>query len=136
MTRPTPDRPFAGSLFARNLKRLIDLQAEGSVNGWCRSKKLPQATINRIVIGTSDATTEMVAKIGAAAGYAPWQMLLPDFEPSAVPPTMNVKAMRIAAIYAQLSDARDQARMAAIAELFVPDGIAVQAAKPAPGKSN
>lgn len=126
------DRRFANTVVARNLRKIIDAQAEGSVNRWATSRRLAQGTVNRAVLGQSDVTTVMLEKFAHAAGYASWQLLLPGFEPGMAAPLMDAGAMRVAAVYSAIKDPRDRARLAAVVEQFAPDGIAPTPAEPAP----
>lgn len=129
------DRRYAHTVLAKNLRKIIDAQAEGSVNRWATARKLPQATVNRAVIGQSDLTTLQLAKFAKAAGYAPWQLLLPDFVPGKAPPLSDPHAMRLAAIYSSLTSEVDRARLRAIAEQFAADGIATPAPTPVPARA-
>lgn len=136
---PRSDRRYANTVLSRNLRSIIDAQAEGSVNRWAISRKIPQATLNRAVIGQSDMTSQVIERVAKAAGYKAWQLLLPNFDPAATAPLADAAAMRVAAVYASIKDPKDRARLSAVVEQFAPDEIRapadeeppVPAAKPA-----
>ena len=108
------------SRLASNLRRLIEHQCGGSVNAWCARWKLPQSTINKLCRGTRDATVSVLENIGDVTGYAPWQLLHPDFDPVTMPPMMDARAMRVAAIFSGITDQRDRDRAESIMEQFAP----------------
>jgi hypothetical protein len=91
------------------------------VNSWCASKELPQSTINKIVTGQRGATVDLLEQIEEKTGYAAWQLLHPDFDPRREPPMMDARAKRAAAIFAGISDPKDQKRAEAILEQFAAD---------------
>lgn len=111
------------SILAVNLRLLIERQAGGSVNAWATRTGLNQSTVNRIANGTRDATVSQLELIEEKTGYAPWQLLHPDFDPLKMPPMMEPRAMRIAAIFAALSEA-DRRKAESIMEIL--DGASVQ----------
>lgn len=115
------------SRLATNLRRLIEHQCGGSVNAWCARWKLPQSTINKLCRGTRDATVSVLENIGDATGYEPWQLLHPDFDPVTMPPMMDARAMRVAAIYAGITDQRDRDRAESIMEQFSPSDALLRA---------
>lgn len=108
------------SVLAVNLRRLVAHQSEGSVNAWCARHDLPQSTINKICTGQRSATVTLLDEIQEKTGYAPWQLVHPDFDPVRMPPMMDPSSMRVAAIYANITDARDRRRAEAIMEQFAP----------------
>lgn len=112
--------PTYGSVLAVNLRQLVAHQSGGSVNAWSARHKLPQSTINKICTGQRSATLTVLEQIEDATGYAPWQLLHPDFDPVKMPPMMDDRAMRVAAIYANITDSRDKDRAEAIMEQFAP----------------
>lgn len=116
-----------GSVLAVNLRRLVAHQSGGSVNAWSARYKLPQSTINKICTGQRSATLTVLEQIESATGYAPWQLLHPDFDPVKMPPMMDGRAMRVAAIYANIAEPRDKDRAEAIMEQFAPDDISARA---------
>ena len=108
------------STLAVNLRRLVDHQSAGSVNAWCTAHRLPQSTINKICTGQRSATVTVLEDIEERTGYAPWQLVHPDFDPVRMPPMMDPRAMRVAAIYANITDEKDKRRAEAIMEQFAP----------------
>lgn len=70
----------------QNVKKLTD--SAKSVNAWAVAHKLTQTTINRIVIGKMDPTSETIELIAKAAGnLEPWHLLLPGLDPKNPPLT-------------------------------------------------
>jgi hypothetical protein len=125
MSRTKTERgPHHESLLAINLRRLVAAQTEnGAVNAWVRRfDALGQTTINRICNGTADARIEMLVRIAEATGYEPWQLLHPEFSPDRMPPLHDPQAMRVAAIYASITDPAMKRKALAIMEQFAPDG--------------
>lgn len=121
MSRSSEARgPDYQSVLAVNLRRLVAHQTGGSVNAWSARHKLPQSTINKICTGQRSATLTVLEQIQAATGYAPWQLLHPEFNPVRMPPMMDGQAMRVAAIYAHISNPLDKKRAEAIMEQFAP----------------
>lgn len=109
------------SLIATNLRRLKDQQFGGSVNQFAQKIAMNQSTLNRYCNGTGDITAEKVAYIAERTGYAPWQLLHPDFDTRRMPPMLDARAMRVAAIFANIADPKDRDRAEAIMEQFAPD---------------
>jgi len=105
------------SVLARNLRALIAHQAEGSTNGWCLRHGLPQSTLNKVRNGMQGTTTTVLQQVEDATGYAAWQLLHPQFDPAAMPPMNNPRAMRVAAIFVGL-EKRDRDTIEALAENF------------------
>lgn len=128
--RPTTRGDDYGSRLATNLRALIDHQAGGSVNAWATARKLPQSTINKIANGSRGATVGQLEEIADAIGYAPWQLLHPEFAPATMPPMMDAHAMRVAAIYAGIADPALKLKAMAIMEQF--DDHALATSEPAP----
>lgn len=121
MAKITVKGPFYGSLFARNLRALIDHQCEGSVNAWAQRFGRNQTTVNRYATGMIAATMGQLEEVSEATGYAPWQLLHPEFDPRAMPPMLDARAMRVAAIFADIKDPKDKDRAEAIMEQFAAD---------------
>ena len=128
MPRQKTERgPHHESVLSRNMRKLVLAQTEhNSVNAWVkRYTGLTQSTINRICNGTADASVSQLTHICEAIGYAPWQLLHPDFDPRrSSPPLGDPKAMRMATIYASIDDDIMRQRAAAIMEQFAPDAPA------------
>ncbi len=74
-----------------------------------------------------DASVSVLEQIEDKTGYAPWQLLHPDFNPVTMPPMMDPRAMRVAAIYAAIEDETDKRRAEAIMEQFAPGDEAATA---------
>lgn len=125
------------SRLAVNLRRLIDHQAD-SVNAWCCRHELPQSTINKICRGQRDASVSVLEQIEDKTGYAPWQLLHPEFDPAVMPPAADPRAMRVAAIFSGITSAKDRDRAEAIMEQFAPVDAPSPASSPtvrrAPGR--
>jgi hypothetical protein len=113
--------PHYDSVVARNLRALIDREAEGSVNAWATRHRLLQTTVNRIANGSSDCSVSTLLDICTATGYALWQLVRDDFDPRAVPPALDARAMRIAAIYASIKDDATKRIAEAVMEQFAGD---------------
>ncbi len=109
------------SLIAANLRTLTDQQFGGSVNAFSQRIGMNQSTLNRYCNGSTDITMEKVAYIAEKTGYAPWQLLHPDFDTRKMPPMMDARTMRVAAVFANIADPRDRDRAEAIMEQFAPD---------------
>lgn len=109
------------SPIATNLRTLKDQQFAGSVNAFAQRIEMNQSTLNRYCNGSTDITMEKVSYIAERTGYAAWQLLHPDFDTRRMPPMMDARTMRVAAIYANISDPRDRDRAEAIMEQFAPD---------------
>lgn len=109
------------SLIATNLRKLKDQQFGGSGNAMSQRIEMNQSTLNRYLNGTSDITMAQVALIAEKTGYAPWQLLHPDFDTRRMPPMMDPRTMRVAAVFSNISDPRDRDRAEAIIEQFSPD---------------
>jgi len=109
------------SLLATNLRALKDQQFGGSVNALASKLKVNQSTLNRYCNGSGDITMQKISYIAEMAGYAPWQLLHPDFDTRRMPPMMDSRAMRVAAIFANIPDPKDRDRAEAIMEQFSPD---------------
>lgn len=113
---------FYASPFATNLRALIKYQAAGSVNAWATRIGENQTTINRIANGEMNPSLARATTIAELAGYAAWQLMRPDFDPRTMPPMLDERAMRVAAIFASIPDDRDKDRAESIMEQFAPDG--------------
>lgn len=128
MAKLSPGKLYDTQL-AHSLRMLIDRHG-GSVNAWSIAMGLNQSTINRIANGDMDATCSKVAAIAEASGYAAWQLLHPDFDPRHMP-TLDMRALRIAAIYAGIKDPALKRKAEAIMERFDETPIPAPTAKPA-----
>ena len=109
------------SPIATNLRRLKDQQFGGSANAFALKIEMNQSTLNRYCNGTSDISMQQVGVIAEKTGYAPWQLLHPDFDTRRMPPMMDPRTMRVAAVFANIADPRDRDRAEAIMEQFSPD---------------
>jgi transcriptional regulator with XRE-family HTH domain len=118
MARVTRSKPEKHTPFADNLQRIIDKEAGGSTNAWCKSKGLAQNTVSRYLRGASDPQLAAVEMIAGAANYEPWQLLHPDFDPYGTPPMVDHEAMRVAAIFSAITSEPDRRRLRAIVEQF------------------
>lgn len=108
------------SPIATNLRILME-QRFGSVNAFAQAIGINQSTLNRYCNGSIDITMEKVRTIAEKTGYQPWQLLHPDFDTRRMPPMMDARAMRVAAVFANIPDPRDRDRAEAIMEQFSPD---------------
>ena len=109
------------SPLATNLRALKDQQYGGSVNALAQKIKINQSTLNRYCNGSGDITMQKISYIAEQTGYEPWQLLHPDFDTRKMPPMMDARTMRVAAIFANIADPKDRARAEAIMEQFSPD---------------
>ena len=106
--------------FAENIRRLA-LHQQISINAWCLQYPgagIDQSTVSRILRGTQDASLEMVNRVAEATGFAPWQLLHPDFDPAREPPMLKADVMRVAYVYASIKDPANRRRARAIVEQF------------------
>jgi transcriptional regulator with XRE-family HTH domain len=106
--------------FAENIRSLA-LHQQISINAWCLQYPgtgIDQSTVSRILRGTQDASLEMVNRVAEATGFAPWQLLHPDFDPSREPPMLDADVMRVAYVFASIKDAVNRRRARAILEQF------------------
>jgi hypothetical protein len=110
---------FYDSTLAKNLRKLT--ARAGSVNKWSQQHKVNQTTVNRIVNGTRDATCKLLETLAEKTGYAPWQLLHPDFDPLKSPPMLDERAMRVAAVFASIKLEADKRRAESIMEQFAPE---------------
>lgn len=109
------------SPIATNLRTLRDQQFGGSANAMSQRLGVNQSTLNRYCNGSSDISLAKISEIAEKTGYAPWQLLHPDFDTRRMPPMMDARAMRVAAIFANIADPKDRDRAEAIMEQFSPD---------------
>jgi transcriptional regulator with XRE-family HTH domain len=109
------------SPIATNLRALAAQQFGGSINALAEKIDINQSTLNRYCNGSSDITMQKISEIADATGYAPWQLLHPDFDTRRMPPMMDARTMRVAAIFANIPDPKDRDRAEAIMEQFSPD---------------
>ena len=91
------------------------------MNAFALRIEMNQSTLNRYCNGSTDITMEKVGYIAEKTGYAPWQLLHPDFDTRRMPPMMDARTMRVAAVFSNIADERDRARAEAIIEQFAPD---------------
>lgn len=80
--------------FAANLRRVINLSDEPSVNAWCRRHRLEPRSIQRMLNGEQSPTLDSVCEVARAAGLHAWQLLLPDLDPVNPPVFMMAAAER------------------------------------------
>ena len=73
-------RTEAETLTARHhlQRNLTTLRGEESVLAWTRRVGLTQTTIQRLINGTQDATTDNLQRIAEAVGLQPWQLIAPN----------------------------------------------------------
>lgn len=109
------------SPIATNLRTLRDQQFGGSANAMSQRLGVNQSTLNRYCNGSSDISLAKISEIAEKTGYAPWQLLHPDFDTRRMPPMMDARTMRVAAIFANIADPKDRDRAEAIMEQFSPD---------------
>lgn len=109
------------SPIATNLRALAAQQYGGSINALAEQIEINQSTLNRYCNGSSDITMQKISEIADATGYAPWQLLHPDFDTRRMPPMLDARAMRVAAIFANIPDPKDRDRAEAIIEQFSPN---------------
>lgn len=109
------------SPLATNLRTLAAQRYEGSVNALAKHIGINQSTLNRYCNGTSDITMAKISQIADATGYAAWQLLHPEFDTRRMPPAMDAKTMRVAAIFANITRPVDRRRAEAIMEQFSAD---------------
>jgi hypothetical protein len=104
-----------------NLRALKDQQFNGSINALAAHVGMGQTTLNRYCNGELSMPMEKIELVADRTGYAPWQLLHPDFDTRRMPPMMDARAMRVAAIFANIADPKDRNRAEAIMEQFSPD---------------
>lgn len=109
------------SPIATNLRALKDQQFRGSINALAARVEINQSTLNRYCNGSISMPMEKIDQVADKTGYAPWQLLHPDFDTRVMPPMMDDRAMRVAAIFANITDPKDRDRAEAIMEQFAPD---------------
>ena len=79
------------ALFVKNLAALM--RADGALssqNGLASASKVPQSTIGRLLRGEQSPTLDMVERLARAFDLEPWQMLVPELEPSNPPITKQI----------------------------------------------
>lgn len=106
--------------FAANLRKVID-HARETVNSWCIKHidaGINQSRINRVLTGQVCGQLDTVEQVSIATGFAPWQLLHPDFDPRHEPPMLDADARRVAAIYAGIKSEPDRRKARAIMEQF------------------
>ncbi len=116
--------------FAKNLRLLIDRDG-GSVNAWCAKHAdsgVLQSRINRLLNGDVSGQLDTVDQVADATGYAPWQLLHPDFQPGREPPMLDAETRHVAAVFAAIKNPLDRRRALAILETF--EDAAAEASKP------
>ncbi|TCP03590.1 helix-turn-helix domain-containing protein [Rubrivivax gelatinosus] len=111
--------------FTANVRAMIDADplAQGSVNAWCKARKIPQSTVARWMTGVSDATLEQVDRVAQATGLQPWQLLHPEFDPHRAPPPLEPDVAYVARIFSGLAGA-DRTRAQKILEILASDSSA------------
>jgi len=109
------------SPIATNLRALAAQRFDGSVNALAEQININQSTLNRYCNGSSDITMAKISEIAEATGYAPWQLLHPEFDTRRMPPAMDSRTMRVAAIFANIDNPTDKDRAEAIMEQFSAD---------------
>jgi transcriptional regulator with XRE-family HTH domain len=105
---------------AANLRAVIDHQADGKILTWAEKYGLNQTSINRICNGTVSPTAGYLQEIAEKCGYAAWQLLHPEFDVRKTPPTLDGRAMRVAAIFSAIESQIDRDRAESIMEQFAP----------------
>jgi hypothetical protein len=81
----------ARTTLAKNVRKLIANEAvDGSpvsIRAWSMSKGLDTRLIDRIVKGENAVTVDTLGIVAANCGVPAWQLLHPDFDPTATPMT-------------------------------------------------
>lgn len=116
MAKAPKSRDHYDTVLARNMRQLCERY--GSVNAFRTRFKLNQTTINRIANGEVSPSVATLTKISDKCGYSEWQLLHPDFNPRAMPPASDERAMRVAATFASIRDANDKDKAEALVEQF------------------
>lgn len=109
------------SAIATNLRALKDQAFGGSINAMAARVEINQSTLNRYCNGSISMPMEKIDQVADKTGYAAWQLLHPDFDTRRMPPMMDARAMRVAAVFANIAEPRDRDRAEAIIEQFAPD---------------
>ena len=120
MARNTVQGAHFHSQIAANLRTLVAQRFDGSVNALASKIEVNQSTLNRYCNGSTDMTMAQLSRIAEKTGYAPWQLLHPEFDPRRMPPMMDKRTMRVAAVFAGITDPVDRDRAEAIIEQFAP----------------
>lgn len=97
----------------RNLKAIID-KSGMTVNAWAVTHKLDQSTINRIVTGKQDMTSEKMQAIATAGHFPAWQLLVEEFN-AANPPMLRAETDMERKLYAKIQ--RDVQELAKLREM-------------------
>lgn len=106
------------SQIATNLRRLVAQRYDGSVNALAQRIEVNQSTLNRYCNGSTDITMAQLERLASRTGYAAWQLLHPDFDTRRMPPMMDPRTMRVAAVFAGITEPIDRDRAEAIIEQF------------------
>lgn len=73
------------TILAENLRRMVDLQAGGSVRAWALARELDVKLIERLTKASHAVTLDKLEEVAAAVGCEPWHLLTPDFNPNDPP---------------------------------------------------
>lgn len=91
-TRTKAKPPVFKPVLAANVRRLLDSRGgSGAYSGRLMKLGLVNGNAQRLYDDTTDNGIELIAKMAAAAGFAPWQLLVPGFDPLH-PPQLALEA--------------------------------------------
>lgn len=97
----------AFEIVAKNLDSLRSshktLKSQAAI---AEAAKVDQKTVGRILNKTNEPSLEVLAKIAKAFGLAPWQMLVPDLEPTN-PPMLASESNALKKLYANLGKTKE-----------------------------
>ena len=84
-------RPDPRKVLSDNLRRLI---GDRSQSEWAAAHGIDKKPIQRALAGQHAATIDTIEAIAKAAGILPWQLLVPDLDPSNPPVVAITQAER------------------------------------------
>ena len=96
-------RPNPRKTLAENLKRIIG--PESNPTRWSADHRLDKKPVQRLLSGRHATTIDTIETISKAAGLQPWQMLIPNLDPSNPPVFVMTQTERD--LYARLRAAFD-----------------------------
>jgi hypothetical protein len=73
------------TILAANLRRMIDRSGLPSNRAWSKKMGLNVRMIDRLLGGENAVTLDKIEEIARTVGLEPWQLLLPDLDPSEPP---------------------------------------------------
>lgn len=97
----------AFEILANNLDALCTshktLKSQSAI---AKAAKVDQKTVGRILNKTNEPSLEVLSKIAKAFGLAPWQMLVPDLEPTN-PPMLASESNALKKLYTNLGKTKE-----------------------------